>query len=130
MLIALLAITAIAYLIDLTASGYANSFYAAAVQAGAAVITALNEQVKIMEAKVSELFRRHPDAAVYLSQPGIGDITGARILGEYGEWRTVTAWVGSSTMSIAVRIAELKRSSKPQLSGTPSRRAVSSKAST
>src|SRR5579875_2367946 len=34
LLIALLAITAIAYLIDLTSSGYANSFYAAAVQAG------------------------------------------------------------------------------------------------
>lgn len=59
--------------------------YAASVQAGAAVITALNEQVKIMEAKVSELFRRHPDAGIYLSQPGIGDITGARTLGEYGD---------------------------------------------
>src|SRR6201996_5287305 len=34
LLIALLALTAISYLIDLTASGYANSFYAAAVQAG------------------------------------------------------------------------------------------------
>src|SRR6201999_2929643 len=34
LLLALLALTAIAYVIDLTASGYANSFYAAAVQAG------------------------------------------------------------------------------------------------
>src|ERR1700684_2132546 len=34
LLIALLALTAITYLIDLTTSGYANSFYAAAVQAG------------------------------------------------------------------------------------------------
>jgi hypothetical protein len=59
--------------------------YAASVRAGAAVITALNEQARIMEAKVSELFRRHPDAGAYLSQPGIGDITGARILGEYGD---------------------------------------------
>ncbi|HEX3617744.1 MAG TPA: glycosyltransferase family 39 protein, partial [Solirubrobacteraceae bacterium] len=33
-LIALLAVTLIAYLVDLTSSGYANSFYAAAVQAG------------------------------------------------------------------------------------------------
>jgi transposase len=38
-----------------------------------------------MEAKVSSLFRRHPDAGIYLSQPGIGDITGARILGEFGD---------------------------------------------
>jgi hypothetical protein len=59
--------------------------YAASVQAGAAVITTLNEQVKIMEAKVSELFRRHPDAGIYLSQPGIGDTTGARVLGESGD---------------------------------------------
>src|SRR6266704_3420946 len=58
--------------------------YAASVQAGAAVITTLNAQIQVMEAKVSELFRRHPDAGIYLSQPGIGDITGARILGEFG----------------------------------------------
>ena len=59
--------------------------YAASVQAGAAVITALNTQIKIMEAKVSGLFHRHPDAGIYLSQPGIGDITGARVLGEFGD---------------------------------------------
>ena len=33
-LIALLVLTAVAYLVDLSASGYANSFYAAAVEAG------------------------------------------------------------------------------------------------
>ena len=38
-----------------------------------------------MEARVGELFRRHPDAGIYLSQPGIGDITGARMLGEFGD---------------------------------------------
>ena len=59
--------------------------YAASVQAQAAVITVLNGQVKIMEARVSGLFRRHPDAGVYLSLGGIGDITGARILGEFGD---------------------------------------------
>ena len=59
--------------------------YAASVQTAAAVISTLNEQAKTMEAKVSELFRRHPDAGTYLSQPGIGDITGARILGEFGD---------------------------------------------
>jgi hypothetical protein len=59
--------------------------YAASVQAAAAVITILNAQITVMEAKVSELFHRHPDAGIYLSQPGIGDITGARILGEFGD---------------------------------------------
>jgi transposase len=59
--------------------------HGAPVRAGAAVITALNEQIKIMEARVSELSHRHPDAGFYLSQPGIGDITGARMPGESGD---------------------------------------------
>lgn len=59
--------------------------HGASVRAGAAVIMTLNEQVTIMEAKVSELFHRHPDAGIYLSQPGIGDITGARMPGEFGD---------------------------------------------
>lgn len=82
--------------------------YAASVQAGAAVIMALNTQVKIMEAKVSGLFHRHPDAGIYLSQPGIGDITGARILGEFGDapGRYATAkarknYAGTSPLTIA-----------------------------
>jgi Transposase/Transposase IS116/IS110/IS902 family len=58
--------------------------YAASAQA-AAVITTLNEQVKVMEVKVSGLFRRHPDVGIYLSQPGTGDIAGARIPGESGD---------------------------------------------
>jgi transposase/transposase IS116/IS110/IS902 family protein len=82
--------------------------YAASVRAAAAVITALNEQIKIMEVKVSELFRRHPDAGIYLSQPGIGDINGARILGEFGDasCRYATAkarknYAGTSPLTIA-----------------------------
>jgi hypothetical protein len=59
--------------------------YAAGVAASAAVIAVLNEQIKKMEATVGSLFRRHPDAGVYLSQPGIGVITGARMLGEFGD---------------------------------------------
>ena len=59
--------------------------YAASVQAGAAVITALNEQIKIMEAKVSALFHATLMPGPTCSQPGIGDITGARMLGEFGD---------------------------------------------
>jgi len=59
--------------------------YAASVTAAAAVIAVLNEQIKTMEARVESLFRRHPDAGTYLSQPGIGVITGARMLGEFGD---------------------------------------------
>ena len=30
-------------------------------------------------------FGRHPDAEIYLSQPGIGPVLGARVLGEFGD---------------------------------------------
>jgi transposase len=30
-------------------------------------------------------FGQHPDAEIYLSQPGLGAITGARVLGEFGD---------------------------------------------
>jgi hypothetical protein len=49
------------------------------------VITALNEQVKILQGQVEEHFGRHPDAEIILSQPGPGMILGARVLAEFGE---------------------------------------------
>jgi Transposase/Transposase IS116/IS110/IS902 family len=69
----------------LTQPAVITEAYAASVQAAAAVIDVLNQQVKTMEAKVSEIFHRHPDAGIYLSQPGTGVITGARQLGEFGD---------------------------------------------
>ena len=59
--------------------------YAATVQATARVIVALNEQVKELEVQVHAHFGAHPDAEIYLSQPGIGTVTGARVLGEFGD---------------------------------------------
>ncbi len=50
-----------------------------------AVISALNEQVKTPQGQVEEHFGRHPDAEVYLSQPGMGKIAGARVPGELGD---------------------------------------------
>ena len=49
--------------------------YAAAVQAAAAVLTTLNEQIRRLEAQVEAHFLQHPDAEIYLSQPGIGPVT-------------------------------------------------------
>ena len=31
------------------------------------------------------VFGRHPDAEIYLSQPGLGSVLGARVLGEFGD---------------------------------------------
>jgi transposase len=59
--------------------------YAAAVQAAAAVLTTLNEQIRRLEAQVEAHFLQHPDAEIYLSQPGIGPVNGARVLAEFGD---------------------------------------------
>jgi transposase len=59
--------------------------YAATARALIAVITALNEQVKILQGQVEEHFGRHPDAEILLSQPGLGPILGARVLAEFGD---------------------------------------------
>jgi hypothetical protein len=59
--------------------------YAATVRSLIAVITTLNEQVKALQSEVEAVFGRHPDAEIYLSQPGLGSVLGARVLGEFGD---------------------------------------------
>ena len=59
--------------------------YAATVRAQAALITELNTQIKTMEVQVQAHFHQHPDAEIYLSQPGMGPILGARVLAEFGD---------------------------------------------
>ena len=61
------------------------SAYAAVVTAQVGVITALNAQVAGLEAQLEQCFEQHPDADVILSLPGLGDILGARVLGEFGD---------------------------------------------
>jgi hypothetical protein len=59
--------------------------YAGTVRSLIALIITLNEQVNVLDGQVREHFGRHPDAEVYLSQPGMGAILGARVLGEFGD---------------------------------------------
>ena len=59
--------------------------YAAAVRSLIAVITTLDEQVRTLQGQVEDHFGRHPDAEIYLSQPGMGAIVGARVLAESGD---------------------------------------------
>jgi transposase len=59
--------------------------YAATARSLIAVITTLNEQVKVLEQQVRDHFGRHPDAEIYQSQPGLAAILGARVLGEFGD---------------------------------------------
>jgi transposase len=59
--------------------------YAATVRAQVAILTVLNEQIATMAEQVDAHFSKHPDAKVYLSQPGLGVVLGARVLAEFGD---------------------------------------------
>jgi hypothetical protein len=59
--------------------------YAATVQAAVAVIGVFNSQITTLQGQVEADFGRHPDAEIYRSQPGLGEVLGARVLGEFGD---------------------------------------------
>ena len=59
--------------------------YAATVRSLIAGIATLNQQVSRLQGQVEAHFGQHPDAEIYLSQPGLGEITGARVLSEFGD---------------------------------------------
>jgi hypothetical protein len=49
------------------------------------LITSLNEQIADLEAVMADHFGQHPAAEIYLSQPGLALVLGARVLGEFGD---------------------------------------------
>ena len=51
----------------------------------ATIIATLNTQVEQMAAVVDAHFGQHPDAEIYTSQPGLGVVLAARVLGEFGD---------------------------------------------
>jgi transposase len=59
--------------------------YAVGVRAQVALLRVLVEQVKTVEAQVEADFGEHPDVRIYRSQPGLGAVTGARVLAEFGD---------------------------------------------
>ena len=59
--------------------------YAAVVLGQVGIITALNEQIAELHEVMAEHFGRHPDADIYLSQPGFAVVLAARTLGEFGD---------------------------------------------
>jgi len=59
--------------------------YTASVQALVAVIAELVAQTEVLRGEVEAGFGRHPDAEIYLSQPGLGPVLGARVLAEFGD---------------------------------------------
>jgi transposase len=59
--------------------------YAATVRAQVAILTVLNAQIGAMAGQVEAHFGQHPDAEIYLSQPGLGPLLSARVLAEFGD---------------------------------------------
>ncbi len=59
--------------------------FAASTRTLAGVIAGLNNAITELETELANHFEQHPDADIYLSQPGLGVILGARVLGEFGD---------------------------------------------
>jgi transposase len=59
--------------------------YAVTVRAQAAILAVLNTQIAELQEQVDANFSQHPDVEVYLSQPGLGVVLGARVLAEFGD---------------------------------------------
>jgi hypothetical protein len=73
---------------QLEASKLVAEAYAASVAASVQIIASMNQQIDRLAAQLSQGFRSHPDAEIYLSLPGLGDVLGARALAEFGDDRT------------------------------------------
>ena len=69
----------------LTAPGPVADAFGATVGALVKLIVETNRQIADLEATLETRFREHPDADIYLSQPGLGTVLGARALGEFGD---------------------------------------------
>lgn len=59
--------------------------FGGAVTAAVAVIGEMNRQLAALEQQLAEHFDKHPDAEIIRSQPGLGVVVGARVLGEFGD---------------------------------------------
>ncbi|MGS0684972.1 IS110 family transposase [Nakamurella sp. GG22] len=70
---------------QLTARPGVVTAYAASTSALVAILSELSRQVEALAEQVGAGFGRHPDVEIYLSQPGLGQILGARVLAEFGD---------------------------------------------
>jgi hypothetical protein len=59
--------------------------YATIASTQVRLLSTLNTQIPALEEVVAQGFSQHPDAELYLSQPGLGQVLGARVLAEFGD---------------------------------------------
>lgn len=70
---------------QLTAPDPVVEAFAATTRATVGIIGEMNRQIAELETILADRFEQHPDAVIYLSLPGLGDVLGARALGEFGD---------------------------------------------
>jgi transposase len=70
---------------QLAASAPIEAAYREVVGALVAMLRCFNDQVAALEQQLAVRFGAHPDAAIIRSQPGLGVVLGARVLGEFGD---------------------------------------------
>jgi hypothetical protein len=70
---------------QLAVPGPVAAAFGATSRATVGIIEELNRQIAELEINLTEHFEIHPDADIYLSQPGLGVVLGARVLGEFGD---------------------------------------------
>jgi hypothetical protein len=70
---------------QLEAAPVLSDAYGDVVHSLVAVIGGLTREIERLQAELAERFERHPDAEIILSQPGLGSVLGARVLGEFGD---------------------------------------------
>ena len=70
---------------QLTAPAQVTEAFGATTRAAVEIIGELNRQITVLETELGAHFEQHPDADIYLSVPGLGDVLGARVLGEFGD---------------------------------------------
>jgi Transposase/Transposase IS116/IS110/IS902 family len=70
---------------QLDAPGAVAAAYGQVVAATVAVLVGLNGQVARLEEALGAALGRHPQASILLSQPGLGVVLAARLLGEFGD---------------------------------------------
>jgi len=99
---------------QLAAAPEVEPAYIASVRALIAVLDTTATQIEAMEAEVSAGFGQHPDAEIYLSQPGLGKTLAPRVLAEFGDdparYADTRARKNYSGMAPVTRASGTKRS--------------------
>ena len=70
---------------QLAAPAPVEAAYQDVVTALVAMLRCCNAQIAALEQQLTDQFSAHPDAAIVRSQPGLGVVLGARLLGEFGD---------------------------------------------